>query len=180
MKRTAKLLATTLLTAGLVVAGAALASPAEQPLPIPPALQVQLGDILDQLSAVADKPAPVGAQARQMRALLQAHMKYIEDVILPPLSLLPTIVATDVAPDMKWALPLVERAKAEHGRLTQAHAQLTDQLVLLFTAAQQADDAQTARLAQDIAAYLQGESDVIEPAVQLIGKYLRLRLGAGS
>ena len=180
MRLNTTMMASTLLVAGLTLASPARPSPMEQSPPIPQSLRVQHSEILQQVAAMAEKPAPVGPAARQLQTLLQAHVKYVEDVILPPLTLLPTIASRDVGPDMKWALPLVERAKAEHEQQATLHEQLTDQLIQVFSAAQTVDDAQAAKLAQDIAAWLDGESDVTEPMVQLIGKYLRLRYTSAS
>lgn len=180
MTRNTTLMATTLLVAGLTLASPARPSPMEHPLPIPQSLRVQHGEILEQVSAMAEKPGPVGPEARHLQTLLVAHMKYVEDVILPPLTLLPTIASSDVGPDMKWALPLVERAQAERGQQAMLQEQLTDQLVEVFGAAQSVDDTQTVKRAQDIAAWLEGEGELTQPAVQLVGKYLRLRYTSGS
>lgn len=180
MKPTARLIAITALAAGLAAAGPAQSAPSDPPREIPASLQVQLGEILARLALLAEQPTPVGIQAGRLHALLASHMAYLEEVILPPLTLLPTLVATDVTPAMKWALPLVERAKAEQGQQAQVQMQLTDQMVELFTAARETGDTQAGKLAQDIATYQQGETEVIAPATQLVGKYLRLRFASGS
>ena len=180
MRQTTKLITATIFAGGMAMAATAWAGPPEQPAALPTSLRLQQVEILDQVAALGTKPAPVGPAARQFQTLLLAHIKYLDEVILPPLTLLPTIAAADAGPDMKWALPLVERAKAERTQRVQLDTQLTDRLVELFGAAQQADDAQAGKLAQTIAAWLQGEAEVTGPAVQLVGKYLRLRFTSGS
>lgn len=180
MKETIRLIAATLLVGGMAMTGTAWAGSPEQAAPLPTSLHLQQVEILDQVAALAAKPAPIGPAAGQLQTMLMAHIAYLDGVILPPLTLLPTIAATDVGPEMKWALPLIERAKAEQQQRVQLDEQLTERLVVLFQAAQEANDAQAVRLAQDIAAWLEGVAEVTEPATQLVGKYLRVRFASGS
>lgn len=180
MRPTTKLLATALLatglfTAGLAATGAARSAPTVQPMPLPASLLVQQTALLERVSAMAAQPGPVGPEAARLQTLLQAHMKDLNDVVLPPLGLLATIAADDARADMKWALPLVERARAEHGQHVQMHEQITAQLLRLYNAADPADTAQAGTLARDVAAYMLGEIEVTEPTTALVGKYLRAR-----
>lgn len=180
MRVNPKLTTTTLLVAGLALVAPEWPATAEPFAPVPPSQHVQQANILDHVAALAEKPGPLGPEARHLQTLLQTYTQYQEDVLLPPLTLLPRIAANDVGPDMKWALALVERARAEQGQTAEWHEQITGQLVVLFAAAQQADDAQAVMLAQDIAAWMDNQIAVTEPAVQLLGKYLRLRYASAS
>lgn len=180
MRPTTRLIASAMLVTGLAIASPARPAAVEQNPPAPSSLRALQGDLLEQLAALAAQPGPTGAAAARLQPLLQAHVAYVEEVVLPPLALLPALASSDAAADMKWALPLVERARAGQAQQVQAHAQIVDRLLVLFGAAQDAGDAATVRLAQDIAAWLQVETEVTEPAAQLVGKYLRLRYASGS
>lgn len=180
MKADKKYIATALLVATFSVASPARSSSLAQTLPVPSSLHVQQAELLSQITAVAEQSGDVGAAARPLQTLLKTHAAYLDEVLLPPLTLLPSLAADDEWPDVGWAVPLLERAKAEHAEHARAHQEITDQTVVLFSAALQAGDEKTAALAQTLAAWMQAETEVTEPATLLIDKYLRLLFASRS
>jgi len=85
-----------------------------------------------------------------------------------------------VTSDMKWALPLIDRAKAGQEQNLQEQQQITLQLNALAAAGDQANDALALKAAQTIAGDLLAEEELTQPTVAMLGDYLRAKLPVGS
>ena len=79
---------------------------------------------------------------------------------------------------MTWALPMIDRVKAEQAENTKVHEQITAQLMALFAAADDANDEEAGRVAREIAGDLLHDDEVTEPTVILLGEYLRAKLAS--
>jgi hypothetical protein len=173
-----------MIAAGLFVAAAVVGNPSpsgatEQVRAIPMLLRLQHEDTVQQALTLVDSPAPIGPEARKLLGLVQPYLAYQEQVVLPPLTLLPKIGATgNVTPDMEWALPMIAREQAERRQSTQAYEEIARQLVVLFSAADQANDAPARKVAQNITANIFGERELVEPTVAVMGDYMRDKLAA--
>jgi hypothetical protein len=171
-----------MIAAGLFVAAAVVGNPSpsgatEQAIPM--LLRLQHEDTVQQALTLVDSPAPVGPEARKLLDLVQPYLTYQEQVVLPPLTLLPAIAATgNVTPDMAWALPMITREQAERGQTAEAYERITGQLVVLFSAADQANDAPARKAAQTITANMFSERELVEPTVAVMGDYMRDKLAA--
>ncbi len=151
---------------------------AETALPIPQSERVESEGVLDTLREIAKRGTPTGAAAQKVLDLLTPHIAQEEEFILPPLVLLPALANEVPAPDMRWAIPLAERVKAEHAALEQTHKALKAAFVALQDAAKAEGDRTTAGFAGDLIADDLGDQEIIEPAVIVIGDYLRSQLPA--
>lgn len=176
---------TALFTATAMLAAVAAFAPSRQAASehirnIPPSIHFDHEQTIAQLAALAGKPAPVGPEARAVLDLMEPHMLRHEAAVLPALALLPLIAEGKASPDMKWALLMADRVKAGRQQDLQEQQQITVQLSRLGSAAQQANDADAFRTAQQIAADLLRENEVTEPTAILIGEYLRAKLPSGS
>ena len=78
-------------------------------------------------------------RARRL-ALFKAHIARETEFILPPLTLLPELADGKVTPDMKWALAMCDRVKAEQEQIFQEHTQVTTAMNALAAAARRAHD----------------------------------------
>jgi len=79
---------------------------------------------------------------------------------------------------MKWALPMIDRVKAEQAENIKIHEEITARLIKLYSAADDAGDEQAARIAREIASDLLHDDEVTEPTVLLLGEYLRTKLAS--
>jgi hypothetical protein len=147
---------------------------------IPASMRFEREQTIAQLAALAGKPAPVGPEARAVLDLLETHNMRHEAAVLPTLALLPLIAEGKASPDMKWALSMADRVKAERQQDLGEQQEITVQLNRLGSAAQQANDPDAFRTAQQIAGDLLRETEVTEPTAILIGEYLRAKLSSGS
>jgi hypothetical protein len=171
--RTVMLLATVVTGAA---SGFAVAQPAPPAHDIPQSLRVEHDDTLEQLTVLTRHQGPVGAEARKALVLFKQHLQREEAFILPPLTLLPLLADGKVTPDMKWAVAMADRVKAEREQIFQEHTEITDAMNALATAAQKAHDAQAYDFARAAAADSLNDIELIEPMSILIGDYLRAKL----
>ncbi|MCW3474567.1 hypothetical protein [Limobrevibacterium gyesilva] len=147
---------------------------------IPQSLRVEHEETLQRLSALARRRGPVGDAARKALVLFKRHIAREEEYILPPLTLLPVLADGKVTPDMKWALAMTDRVKAEREQIFQEHTQLTDALNAIVTAAQRAHDNDAVEFARAAAADSLNDIELLEPMVVVIGDYLHSKLPAGQ
>ena len=135
---------------------------------------------LGYLRTLAARPTPVGKAAQKVLDVLQPHMAREELYILPPLMLLPDLAAGKVTPDMRWAVAMAELVKAEQAALLHSHEDLSNALIELLDAAQEAGDEATIGFTKDMAGDDLSDREITEPTTILIGKFLRGRLPAAQ
>jgi hypothetical protein len=166
--------------AWMVPPGAAFAqgTSAAETHPIPQALRIEQKETVEQLTALAAKPAPVGPAAKDALALLQKHYAREREFILPPLTLLPLIADGKVTPDMAWALPMTERVRAEREQIFDEHAETTEALNALLVAAVEANDNEAKEFAESTAGDSLTDLEILEPTILMIGDTLRAKLPA--
>jgi len=175
---------TTTIAAILLTASAALAwsaSPAAAQSPshgIPQSLVIEHEDAIAELNVLAGRKTPVAAEARKLRDLLKRHHQREAEFILPPLTLLPALARGEVRPDMRWALAMADRVKAEHEAIFHEHEAITDGCNGLLAAAERAHDRAAADFAHALVADSLNDLELLEPMVVLIGDVLRARLPA--
>ena len=172
--------ARTVMLLASIATGSAFGSAGAQPAPhagdIPQSLRVEHDDTLEQLTVLTRRHGPVGAEARKALILFKRHLERENAFILPPLTLLPLLADGKVSPDMKWAVAMADRVKAEREQIFQEHTEITDAMNALATAAQKARDTQAFNFARAAAADSLNDIELIEPMSIVIGDYLRARL----
>jgi hypothetical protein len=153
-----------------------------QPVPhageIPQSLRLEHEDTLQQLENLSRHRGAVGDEARKALVLFKKHLQREEAYILPPLTLLPLLADGKVLPDMKWAIDMASRVKAERDEIFQEHTQITDAMNALAAAAQKAHDAAALDFAHAAVADSLNDIELIEPMTIVIGDYLRTKLPA--
>jgi hypothetical protein len=143
---------------------------------IPQSLRVEHAGTLEQLGALARRHGPVGVEAQKALVLFKQHLQREEAFILPPLTLLPHLADGKVSPDMKWAIAMADRVKAERENTYQEHTQITDAMNALAAAARKAHDASALEFAQAAVADSLNDLELIEPMSIVIGDYLKAKL----
>jgi hypothetical protein len=183
MKPTAITLRAISLTAvvvGVCLVGTASAQPASHAGDIPQSLRVEHSDTLEQLANLARRHGAVGEEARKALTLFKQHAQREEAYILPPLALLPLLADGKVSPDMKWAIAMADRVKAERDEIFQEHTRITDAMNALATAAQKAHDTAAYDFARSAAADSLNDIELLEPMTIVIGDYLKAKLPQGQ
>ncbi len=149
---------------------------AEPARDIPQSVLAEHESVMAYLHGIAAKPTPEGAAAQKVIDMLKPHMAKEEAFILPPLVLLPDLAAGKVSPDMRWAIEMADRVKAEQAALLKIHQGLSDAFIVLLDAAEAAGDEVTVGFTKDLAADDLGDREVTEPTTILIGEFLRSHL----
>ena len=182
--RTTGIAMTAILLLAATVAGFAAVPASAQPVAhaseIPQSLRVEHNDTLEQLAALARRHGPVGVEAGKAMILFKKHLQREEEYILPPLTLLPLLADGKISPDMKWAIAMADRVRAEREQIFQEHTQITDAMNALATAAQKAHDTAAFDFARGAAADSLNDIELMEPMTIVIGDYLKAKLPAGQ
>ena len=161
-----------------ISAGTSSAQPAPHAGEIPQSLRLEHQDTLQQLTGLSRRHGPVGDEARKALELFKKHMQREEAYILPPLTLLPLLADGKTSPDMKWAIVMADRVKAERDEIFQEHTRITDAMNALAAAAQKTHDAAALDFARTAVADSLNDIELIEPMTIVIGDYLKSKLPA--
>ena len=153
-----------------------VAQPAPHAGDIPQSLRVEHDHTLEQLGILGRRKTPVGAEARKALALFRQHLQREEDFILPPLTLLPQLADGKASADMKWAIAMAERVKAEREQIFQEHTQISDAMNALATAAQKAHDTAALDFAHTAVADSLNDIELLEPMAIVVGEFLKVKL----
>lgn len=171
-----------MLTALAVVAtaGSWTGSAAAQTQPahdIPQSFKVAHEEILAELAAIGKRRSHTGLIARGAITAVQRHFQREEEYILPPLTLAPAIALGKITPDMKWAIAMTDRIKADRETIFVEHTVITDWMNELAAAAERAHEADVIIFARAALVDALNDTEVNEPMAIVIGEYLRAKLG---
>lgn len=162
------------------LAGRAAAQSAPHAGDIPQATRMEHEDTLQQLGTLSRRSGAVGVEARKALALFKQHLQREEEFILPPLTLLSQLADGKISPDMKWAIAMADRVKAEREKTYQEHTQITDAMNALADAARKAHDAAALNFARAAVADSLTDLELIEPMSIVVGDYLKAKLPASQ
>lgn len=143
---------------------------------IPQSLRLEHENTLRELDALSRHRGAVGIEAGKALALFKQHLQREEAFILPPLTLLPELADGKVTPDMKWAIAMADRVKAERDLTYQQHTKITDAMNALADAARKAHDTAALNFAQGAVADSLNDMELEEPMSIVIGDYLKSKL----
>jgi hypothetical protein len=123
---------------------------------------------------------PACVEAHKALVLFKQHLQREEEFILPPLTLLQHLADGKVSPDMKWAIAMSDRVKAEREKTYEQHTQITDAMNALADAARKAHDASALEFAQSAVTDSLNDLELLEPMSIVIGDYLKAKLPASQ
>lgn len=136
----------------------------------------------DELHADLVKATKAGGQtgeaAKAVAKALHHHFVKEEEYALPPLGLLKALSEGRVAPDMAEVTKMTDRLEAELGTMLDEHRNIVAELKKLIEAAKAENRPEVVHFAEKLMLHAQTEEEVLYPAAILIGRYLKLRLGA--
>jgi hypothetical protein len=159
--------------------GPASAQATQQAHDIPQSLRLAHEETLAQLTAIAKRRTRTGAIARKAIDTVKQHFRREEEYILPPLTLAPAIALGHVTPDMRWAIAMADRIKADRELIFTEHTVITEWMSELATAAERAHEADVIAFARAAVADSLNDTEVNEPMAIVVGEYLRAKLPAG-
>ena len=110
----------------------------------------------------------VGDAARAIEKLATAHFAKAKDVF-PPLGLLPRLAEGKVTPEMREAVKIAEKLRADLPQIRRDHHELIAGLKKLGEAAKVEGRTDYVRFVEKLTLHIQEEEEVLYPAVLLIG-----------
>ena len=144
---------------------------------IPQAFVVAHQDTLEELAAIGKRRTRTGEIARKAIVAIKKHFEREEEYILPPLTLAPAIANGHVTPDMKWAIAMADRIKADRETIFTEHTIITEWMNQLAAAAERSHEADVVAFARGAVADALSDTEVNEPMAIVIGDYIRAKLG---
>lgn len=156
----------------------ALAQPPAGKHEIPVSLQLAHQESLAQLTALTRHRGRVGEVAAKALELFKRHSAREEEYIFPPLTLAPVLAGGRVTPDMKWAVAMADRIKAEGDQIYDEHARMTQVLSELLVAAEGQHDTEAADTARSMVVDSFMDLELMGPMAITIGEYIRTKLAS--
>jgi hypothetical protein len=151
---------------------------AEAQIAVPEAMRVEHAALHEALTGATRAPGRVGEAAREVARVLHPHFVREEQIALPPLGLLEALARGDVTPQMAAVLPLTDTLAAELPQMLEEHRAIHAALRNLADVSRSENQPAYAELAEKIMLHARTEEQVTYPAALLVGRYVRLRLGA--
>jgi len=147
---------------------------------IPQSVRLAHEDTLRQLTAMARRHSRVGEIARKALPVFKAHFQREDEYILPPLTLAPAIADGHVTQDMRWAIAMSDRIKADANAIFAEHTTITEWMSELEAAAERSHERDALEFARSAVADSLYDTEVTEPTAIVIGDYLRAKLPPGQ
>lgn len=162
-------------------AHAAQAGTSSEPsLAVPQSLRAEHAQLLETLAELAQRHDNVANAAQSALTVLKPHFAKEEQYVFPPLGLLPALSEGRITPDMKDAVAMAEKVRAEQDALFKEHTKITEALNNLVDAAEQERQSELVAFARGAALHSLNEVEVLQPAAILIGEYVKARLPDGE
>lgn len=150
------------------------------PTDIPSSILLSHNSDVDRLTQLTHRAGALGAAAEKALDLLKRHHKREVDYILPPLTLIPALAAGKFSPEMRWAIEMSDRVKANREEIFQEHVAITEVMTALRIEAEKVDDRDAAEFAEDAVADSVADMEIQEPTSVLVGEILRARFAAAK
>ena len=146
-------------------------------LNIPQSLKAEHAELHEELARAIKVGGKVGETAKGVAELLHPHFVKEEEYALPPLGLLSTLAEGRATAEMRSALAMTDRLRADLPHMLQEHKAIVAALEKLIIAARQENKPEYARFAEKLMMHARNEEEVLYPAAILVGEYLKLKLG---
>jgi hypothetical protein len=143
---------------------------------IPQSLQAEHAELHQELSEAIKEGGKVGEAAKVVAERLHSHFLKEEEYALPQLGLLTSLAQGKLTPDMKSAIAMSDRLKADLPHMLQEHQAIVAALENLIAAANQEGKIKYVHFAEKLKLHAQTEEEFLYPTSILIGEYLKLKL----
>ncbi len=148
-----------------------------QPHTSPQTLVREHHEIEDTLARLSREHGRVGAAAKHALAVIAPHERHEEEIVLPLLGLVDSIVDHGVSPDMAWAVQMSDRLRTDRAKLSDEHTQVVAALDELAAAGRRQHSQVVVTFSESVAAHAVNDNEVIIPTALLVGIHVREKLG---
>lgn len=143
---------------------------------VPGSIAAEHKELHEELEKSIKSGGKTGAAAKVVEERLKIHFEKEEEFALPQLGLLVMLSEGKITPDMKRAIELSDKLKADLPKMLEEHKGIVDALSGLTAAGNEENKPQAVEFAEKLKAHAQGEEQVMYPAAILVGEYLKLKL----
>ncbi len=143
---------------------------------VPEALRQRHEAFREEFGRATKEKGKVGDAARAIEKLADAHFAKAKEAFAP-LALLPQLSEGKVSPEMRKAVPMAERLKANLPQIRREHRELVAGLKKLAEAAREEGKTEYVRFSERLIWHIQEEEEVLYPAVLLVGEHVKGKLG---
>ena len=145
-------------------------------LEVPSSIAAEHRELHEELEKAIKSGGKTGDAANIVEQRLSVHFEKEEQYALPQLALLGALAEGRVTPEMKHAVELSDRLKAEMPKMLEEHKGIVEALNALSAAAKTENKPQAISFAEKLGAHAQNEEQVMYPAAILVGEHLKLKL----
>lgn len=145
-------------------------------LEVPSSIAAEHRELHEELRTAITSGGRTGDAAKIVEQRLKVHFEKEEEYALPQLGLLVSLAQGRVSPEMKRAIDLSDRLKADMPKMLEEHKGIVEALNALKEAAKTENKTQAISFADHLSAHAQNEEQVMYPAAILVGEYLKLKL----
>ena len=142
---------------------------------IPKSIKLEHEELHQDLEEATMESGSVGDAAKVVQEVLQPHFLKEEEFALPPLGLLSILSNGQITTEMKGAIAMADRLRAELNQMLEEHREIVGRLKVLTEAALKENKIEYVQFAEKLTLHAQTEEEVLYPAVILVGEYLKLQ-----
>jgi hypothetical protein len=142
---------------------------------IPQSLKLEHEELHAELVEATKAGGTVSKAAKAVERVLHPHFVKEEEYALPPLGLLCLLAEGRITADMRAAITMTNRLKADLGQMLEEHKAIVDTLRSLTEASKKENKTKYVQFADKLILHAQTEEEVLYPAAILIGEYLKLK-----
>lgn len=143
---------------------------------VPASIVAEHRELHEELEKSIESGGKTGEAAKVVEERLSVHFEKEEEFALPQLGLLVPLTEGKVTPDMKKAIELSDKLKADMPKMLEEHKGIVEALNALSAAAKAENKPQAIAFVEKLTAHAQNEEQVMYPAAILVGEYLKLKL----
>lgn len=143
---------------------------------VPSAIVDEHRELHEELEKAIKSGGKTGDAAKIVEERLTVHFEKEEQYALPQLGLLIPLAEGRATPEMKQAIELSDRLKADMPKMLEEHKGIVEALNALSAAAKAENRPQALSFAEKLAAHAGNEEQVMYPAAILVGEHLKLKL----
>jgi restriction endonuclease len=143
---------------------------------IPKSIKLEHEELHEDLEEATMESGSIGDAAKAVQEVLQPHFLKEEEFALPPLGLLSKLANGQMTLEMKDAIAMAERLRAELNQMLKEHREIVARLKTLTEAALKENKLDYVQFAEKLTLHAQTEEEVLYPAAILVGAYLKLQL----
>ena len=142
---------------------------------VPKSIKLEHEELHEDLEEATMESGSVGDAAKAVQEVLQPHFLKEEEFALPPLGLLSKLSNGQITPEMKDAIAMADRLRAELNQMLSEHREIVARLKTLTEAALKENKLEYVQFAEKLTLHAQTEEEVLYPAAILVGEYLKLQ-----